>query len=203
MPAQWGNAQSKGRQFAAASPCFTFLYLNGKCEQFSLSLFNNLFRVQILAKCRHLNDFITYFILSVESGSSHWLWLFQQPWRQLAGLHTVVFWINHSGDSVPLRRVRVFNARYKFHAKMNPPASLCCSLHQRRLHDGDATANPRPEPGGDPGPLQRWAADARDHGGLYDYAQKDLQICVRRRPEKIRGVDGRVWVCVKRIYSGG
>lgn len=105
-------------------------------------------------------------------------------------------------DSVPQRGGKVFSARYKFHTKINPPASLCCSLHQRRLHDGDAAANPRPEPRGDPGPLQRWAADARDHGGLYDCAQKDLQICVRRRPRKVRGVDGRVWVCVKRIYSG-
>lgn len=85
---------------------------------------------------------------------------------------------------------------------MNLPASLCCCLHQRRLHDGDATANPRPEPGGDPGPLQRRAADARHHGGLHHYAQKDLQVCVRRRPGEVRGVDGGVWVCVERIYQG-
>ena len=121
------------------------------------------------------------------------------PWGQLAGLQALVFSVHHSGDSGPLRGRNIFSASYKFSAEINPPVSL----HQRRLHDGDATANPRPDPGGDPGPLQRRAADARHHGGLYHYAEKDLQVCVCLRPGKVRGVDGRVWLCVGRIHLGG
>lgn len=128
--------------------------------------------------------------------------------RILKGFETFAFW-HTDGKRAHIAGMPVqwgiaqSKGRRVAAAKINPPASLCCSLHQGRLHDGDATANPGPEPGGDPGPLQRRAADARDHGGLYHYAPKDLQICVCRRPGKVRGVDGRVWVCVKRIYSGG
>lgn len=70
--------------------------------------------------------------------------------------------------------------------------SLLVSLHihQGRLHDGDASSNPRPEPRGDPSSVQRRAADARDYGGLHTDTQEDLKVCFCCRPGKIRSLDG-------------
>lgn len=81
--------------------------------------------------------------------------------------------------------------------KYGIPLLLSLHVHQRRIHDGNASSNPRPEPRGDPCPLQRWAADACDYGGLHTHTQEDLQIRLCCRPGKVWSLDGRVWVSMK------